>query len=89
MIVIFDWDGTLCDSADHIVRAMKAAAVEIGIEEPEAAAVRNIIGLGLVDAFPHLRAFVVHLEGIANLLAIVHEVEDERVLLERMRAVEP
>jgi phosphoglycolate phosphatase len=58
MIVIFDWDGTLCDSADHIVRAMKAAAFEIGIEEPEAAAVRNIIGLGLVDAvktlFPDL-----------------------------------
>lgn len=58
MIVIFDWDGTLCDSVEHIVVAMQGAAHEIGIEEPAAAAVRNIIGLGLKDAvrtlFPDL-----------------------------------
>lgn len=58
MIVIFDWDGTLCDSVDHIVTAMQAAALELGMEEPEAASVRNIIGLGLREAvstlFPDL-----------------------------------
>lgn len=58
MIVIFDWDGTLCDSVEHIVTAMQAAALELGLEEPGAASVRNIIGLGLRDAvrilFPDL-----------------------------------
>lgn len=58
MIVIFDWDGTLCDSVDHIVRAMQAAAAERSLEVPDADAVRNIVGLGLHDAvnmlFPDL-----------------------------------
>jgi phosphoglycolate phosphatase len=58
MIIIFDWDGTLCDSVEHIVTAMQAAALEIGLAEPEAPSVRNIVGLGLRDAvrtlFPEL-----------------------------------
>lgn len=58
MIVIFDWDGTLCDSVDHIVSAMQAAAVELGMERPSHAAVSNIVGLGLQEAvrtlFPDL-----------------------------------
>ncbi len=58
MIVIFDWDGTLCDSVEHIVTAMQAAAIEVGLAEPAAASVRDIVGLGLRDAvrrlFPQL-----------------------------------
>mgnify|MGYP001829119876 FL=1 len=58
MIVIFDWDGTLCDSVNHIVRAMQAAALELALDVPEVEAVRNIVGLGLHDAvdmlFPDL-----------------------------------
>jgi len=54
MIVIFDWDGTLCDSVEYIVAAMKSAALEIGLAEPDAADVRNIIGLGLKDAIATL-----------------------------------
>jgi phosphoglycolate phosphatase len=50
MIVIFDWDGTLCDSVDHIVLAMQQAAVSIGVPVPEPAAVRDIVGLGLQQA---------------------------------------
>ncbi len=50
MIVIFDWDGTLCDSVEHIVRAMQSAAADLGLAIPEAEAVRNIVGLGLQDA---------------------------------------
>ncbi|WP_116364168.1 HAD family hydrolase [Parahaliea mediterranea] len=54
MIVIFDWDGTLCDSVDGIVFAMRAAAEELSVAAPEAAAVRNIVGLGLPQAIGQL-----------------------------------
>ncbi len=48
--LIFDWDGTLSDSVGHIVSAMRAAACEVGMPVPTAAAVRGIIGLGLPEA---------------------------------------
>lgn len=54
MIVIFDWDGTLCDSVEQIVAAMQAAADECDLPVPEAAAVRHIIGLSLPNAMPIL-----------------------------------
>lgn len=54
MIVIFDWDGTLCDSIDHIVEAMQAAAGEAGYIVPEAGSVREIVGLGLPQAISQL-----------------------------------
>lgn len=54
MIAIFDWDGTLCDSVEHIVSAMRDAAVEVALEPPAAADVRNIVGLGLPQALARL-----------------------------------
>ncbi|GAB3276163.1 HAD family hydrolase [Parahaliea aestuarii] len=54
MIVIFDWDGTLCDSVDGIVLAMRAAAEELSVAPPEVAAVRDIVGLGLPQALAQL-----------------------------------
>jgi phosphoglycolate phosphatase len=50
MIVIFDWDGTLCDSIDHIVAAMQLAATELGLPALAAQEIRNIVGLGLPQA---------------------------------------
>ncbi len=50
-LLIFDWDGTLMDSEARIVACAQAAAQDIGIEVPSDAAVRNIIGLGLKEAF--------------------------------------
>lgn len=49
-LVIFDWDGTLMNSAPKIVACMQAAARELGWVVPGADAVRNIIGLGLPEA---------------------------------------
>lgn len=49
-LVIFDWDGTLMDSAARIVDCMQAAARDLGLEELSQAAVRDIIGLGLPEA---------------------------------------
>lgn len=53
-MIIFDWDGTLCDSVEHIVTAMTAAAVSLDIEAPSAAQVRDIVGLGLPQAVAQL-----------------------------------
>ncbi len=48
--LIFDWDGTLIDSADRIIASMQQAAVDLGLKEPGNETVRNIIGLGLPEA---------------------------------------
>ncbi|MGV6810379.1 MAG: HAD family hydrolase [bacterium] len=56
-LLIFDWDGTLMDSEAHIVACMQAAMRLSHVEVLNAEAIRNIIGLGLVEAmctlFPH------------------------------------
>ena len=54
MLFIFDWDGTLIDSAERIVNAMQAAADDCRLEVCTAAAVRDIIGLGLPEAIATL-----------------------------------
>jgi phosphoglycolate phosphatase len=43
-VIIFDWDGTLMDSAGHIVQAVQHAATDMGLPVPEAACVRRGIG---------------------------------------------
>lgn len=50
MLFIFDWDGTLIDSAACIVRAMQVAADEMQLAALSDAEVQNIIGLGLPEA---------------------------------------
>lgn len=52
-LVVFDWDGTLMDSAGLIVQSVQAAARDLGIEPPDEMRTRHIIGLGLVDALRH------------------------------------
>lgn len=54
MLAIFDWDGTLCDSIEHIVSAMEDAAREVAVAVPPAADIRNIVGLGLPQALAQL-----------------------------------
>ena len=53
-LVIFDWDGTLMDSAARIVACMQAASQDAGWGHLEDDAVRNIIGLGLPEAIAAL-----------------------------------
>lgn len=47
---MFDWDGTLSDSAGHIVTALQAAFRDLNLPVPEDYAARYVIGLGLQDA---------------------------------------
>ncbi|WP_144394313.1 HAD family hydrolase [Pleionea sediminis] len=52
--IIFDWDGTLMDSAGRIVSAMQTSAQQVGIPVPSEEAVRHIIGLSLDAVFEQL-----------------------------------
>ncbi len=53
-MIIFDWDGTLCDSVSHIVEAVQSTAATMGLPVPDDAAAANIIGLGLPQAMAKL-----------------------------------
>ena len=53
-IAIFDWDGTIVDSVDHIADSLHKAAADLGFPTLEKAAYKNIIGLGMVDALKTL-----------------------------------
>ncbi|MBD5805299.1 Pyrophosphatase PpaX [Azoarcus sp. Aa7] len=52
-LIVFDWDGTLMDSAAAIVSAIVAASRDLNLPEPSEARARHVIGLGLVDALRH------------------------------------
>lgn len=49
-LLVFDWDGTLVDSAQAIVESLQAACVDMSIAPPSNQRARHIIGLGLTDA---------------------------------------
>nr|WP_201356425.1 HAD-IIIA family hydrolase [Amphritea japonica] len=49
-LLIFDWDGTVIDSAARIISSMQKAAQDLSQPELTDEAVRNIIGLGLPEA---------------------------------------
>ncbi|MDY6840906.1 MAG: HAD-IA family hydrolase [Pseudomonadota bacterium] len=53
-LVIFDWDGTLVDSVEHIADSLHQAATELGYPALERKAYRDIIGLGMVEALEKL-----------------------------------
>ncbi len=53
-VVIFDWDGTLVESVEHIAESLHQAATELGYPQLEREAYRDIIGLGMVEALEKL-----------------------------------
>jgi phosphoglycolate phosphatase len=53
-LLIFDWDGTLMDSASAIVFSIQAACADLGLRVPTDHQARYIIGLGLNDAMAYL-----------------------------------
>ena len=53
-LLIFDWDGTLMDSAGVIVDSIQRACADLGIPVPGNRASRQIIGLGLTQALQTL-----------------------------------
>lgn len=59
-LLVFDWDGTLIDSASAIAQCIRLAAGDLGLEVPTKEQASHVIGLGLHDALrlavPGLRA---------------------------------
>jgi phosphoglycolate phosphatase len=53
-LLIFDWDGTLMDSAAHITHCMRNAIAYVGAESRTDVQIRDIIGLGLEEAVQQL-----------------------------------
>lgn len=49
-LIAFDWDGTLYDSTQLIVRCIQSAVVDVGGRMPSAADAAWVIGLGLSEA---------------------------------------
>jgi phosphoglycolate phosphatase len=49
-LLVFDWDGTLVDSTALIVDAMQSAINQLHFQARSNAQIRNIIGLGLLEA---------------------------------------
>lgn len=52
-LIIFDWDGTLMDSASVIARSIIAACQDLGLPAPSEARARHVIGLGLQEALTY------------------------------------
>lgn len=53
-LLVFDWDGTIVDSAGHIAASIQAACVDLALPVPDGAAARHVIGLGMRDAMEYL-----------------------------------
>ena len=49
-LIVFDWDGTLMDSASGIVACIQEASREMGLEVPTREKASHVIGLGLRDS---------------------------------------
>lgn len=52
-LIVFDWDGTLMDSAGAIARAIQASALDLGLPVPSDERARHVIGLGLQEALSY------------------------------------
>ncbi len=49
-LLVFDWDGTIMDSAANIIECVREAAIDLNLQVPTDNAIRDIIGLGLKEA---------------------------------------
>jgi phosphoglycolate phosphatase len=68
-LIVFDWDGTIIDSASGIAECIRQSAADMGLEVPDRERARHVIGLGLHDS---LRIAVPSLppEGYSEFVAL-------------------
>ena len=52
-LLVFDWDGTLMDSAAAIVACIQASCRDLGLAVPDDRTASHVIGLGLRDALTY------------------------------------
>jgi phosphoglycolate phosphatase len=67
-LLVFDWDGTLMDSAGVITSSIQAACRDLNLRVPSDEEARHIIGLGLTEAIAALLPEVApaDYEGVAE-----------------------
>ena len=53
-LIVFDWDGTLMDSAAAIAEALQESCRDLGFPVPSDRDARHIIGLGLQEALEYI-----------------------------------
>lgn len=53
-LIIFDWDGTLADSAGDLVGSLQQAIQDTGLPERSPAQMRELVGLGIQDMLARL-----------------------------------
>ena len=53
-LLVFDWDGTLVDSAGHIASSIQAACADLDLPVPSQQAARHVISLGLHYALAYV-----------------------------------
>ena len=53
-LLVFDWDGTLMDSAAAIAASLQSACRDLDLPVPSEEKARYVIGLGLNDAMSHI-----------------------------------
>lgn len=53
-LLVFDWDGTLMDSEEHIVASMERAIDDLALPSLPRSRLRDVIGLGLAEAIERL-----------------------------------
>jgi len=59
-LIAFDWDGTLFDSTQIIVRCIQRAVADVGGTVPTDHAASYVIGMGLMEALAHAAPDVPH-----------------------------
>ena len=52
-LIVFDWDGTLFDSAAVIADCIQQAARDMALPVPDRRTASHVIGLGLNDSLRH------------------------------------
>ena len=52
-LLVFDWDGTLMDSAPAIIASIQASCADLGLPVPARERAAHVIGLGLKDALSY------------------------------------
>jgi len=52
-LIVFDWDGTLLDSASGITECIQLAAADMSLPVPDRETASHVIGLGLHDSLRH------------------------------------
>ena len=67
-LIIFDWDGTLMDSAARIVASLQAAGADLGLPAKTDEQCRNVIGLGMHEAIQSLHGDInpAHISSFAH-----------------------